>query len=364
MRSLCLRAAAAAVCLNCFVAAAFALPPISSTIDEATESDALLVSAASNGSDTIAYSADDWRSDSSTQAISTNDSYGLGQYCSCGPLWTVNAGAIFLNRSSPSPATIVVPTAGPGQISGGEDFNLGWTSGPDFSIIRREAGGSGVELRYFGALNWSDTVQYGVPGNFRLGSFSNFGATDLFARYNSRLNSTEINWLGPVSSRITWLAGFRAIGLHDVLNYHVTFPAFSADYNWNVDNHLYGGQLGTYLALWNLDGPFTINAGLKAGVYGNAADNDFSLRPSTGGLFTGGGAGRQAAFVGDVNVIASYQITNHIALRGGYQMLWIDHVALASDQAAAATAASNNRGIDNHGHVFYHGALAGVSVMW
>ena len=152
MRSLALRAAVAAVFVNCFAAAGFALPPISSTIDEATDSESLLVSAEANATEAVTDAAGDWLRESSTEAtIYKNDSYGLGQCCSCGPVWTVNAGAIFLNRSAPSPATIVVPTAGPGRISTGEDFNLGWTSGPDISIIRRQPGGSGVELRYFGA---------------------------------------------------------------------------------------------------------------------------------------------------------------------------------------------------------------------
>jgi len=359
MRRLLLRAAAAACCLHGLAFTAFAELPISSTIGDATGGAPTFVSASA-----LTDSVDAAIVDARDSTASASDCGSLSDCCVCCPIWTIYAGAAFLERSSPAALPLVVPTAGPGQIAGGGDFNFGATAGPDVGIARRLASGNSIEMRYFGALNWTDIQPYGAVGNVRIGSFSNFGATDLFARYASRLNSTEVNWLGPISDRITVVGGFRAIALHDVLNYHITFPAFTADYNWNVDNHLYGGQIGTYLALWNLDGPFTVNAGLKAGAYSNLADNDFFLRPSTGGLFTGGRSIQRPAFVGDVNVTAAYQLTNHIALRGGYQLLWLEHVALASDQLAASTAASTQAVINYHGHAFYHGALAGLVVTW
>ena len=181
-------------------------------------------------------------------------------------------------------------------------------------------------------------------------------ATDLNATYNSQLNSAEINWLHPWGDRVTWLVGFRWLELQDNIRYHITFPAFTANYDWNEDNHLYGAQLGTDLNLGSLTGPLTIDCVLKAGVYGNAADNDFSLRPSTGGLFTGGGSGTDTAFVGEIGVTMAYQFTNHLAVRGGYQLLFIDGVALSSNQAAIATANSSQVGISSRGDVFYHGA--------
>jgi hypothetical protein len=358
MRSIMLRAATAALSLQLATLAAFALPPISSTIDEASAGESLYVSAANVESTDAVLSA------SAAEVASAEGTCNLSDCCCCYPLWTIHAGAAILHRSSPAPLVIVQPLAGPGQVAGGQDYDFGWTGGPDVSIIRRLATGNSIEMRYFGALNWSDTAAYGAVGNVRIGSFSNFGATDLNGTYTSRLNSFEINSLRPAYDRITWLVGFRAIELHDVLNLNIRFPAFNADYTWNTDNHLYGGQVGTYLGLWNLDGPLTINAGLKAGIYGNASNNDFGLRPSTGGLFAGGASQKQVAFVGDVNIVASYQITSRIALRSGYQLLWIDRVALASDNAALATAAVNNSLITNKGNVFYHGALAGLTISW
>jgi hypothetical protein len=71
----------------------------------------------------------------------------------------------------------------------------------------------------------------------------------------------------------------------------------------------------------------------KAGVYGNAADNDFTLIVSDGQRFDAGAAEDDVAFVGEIDLRASYPISRHVSLTGGYQLLWIDGVALASNEA-------------------------------
>jgi hypothetical protein len=281
------------------------------------------------------------------------------------PTWTVRAGAAYLHRSRPAPLVLVRPIAGPGAIAGGEDFAMGWSAGPDVSFRRRTSRGNEWELRYFGALQWdSPVVQYGAVGNVQIGSFSNFGATNLTGQYLSSLHSTELNWRRPHSERLSWLAGFRWIELSEDINSTITFPAFSALYNWHTTNHLYGGQLGADLNLWRLSGPLSINSVFKGGVYGNDANNDFTLLPSTGGVFNGGLGGMDVAFVGEIGVTSAYQLSRHCALRGGYQLLWIDGAALASDQMAASTARATQTLIDSTGAVFYHGALMSLDVSW
>ena len=52
----------------------------------------------------------------------------------------------------------MIPTAGPGQISGGQDFNFGATAGPDVSLARRLASGNSVEMRYFGGMTAEESA--------------------------------------------------------------------------------------------------------------------------------------------------------------------------------------------------------------
>src|SRR4029078_1747504 len=171
-------------------------------------------------------------------------------------------------------------------------------------------------------------------------------------------------WKHPLSERVTFLTGFRWVELADVLTYNITFPAFNATYYWNENNHLYGGQVGGDFRLWRLTGPLSVNSSMKAGLYSNSASNAFDLRPSTGGAFPSGRGDTDLAFVGDVNIKCAYKFTQHLALSGGYQLLWIDGVALASENAAASTAASTQALIHTSGDVFYHGATAGLDVTW
>jgi hypothetical protein len=197
-----------------------------------------------------------------------------------------------------------------------------------------------------------------------LGSFSNFGARDLFGNYSSRLENIEFNYLHPISDRFEFVAGFRTLQVHDVLSYHVVFPAFSADYKWNDTNYLYGGQLGLNFNLDERDCPFSLNCRLETGVYNNYAANNFSLTSSTGGQIPGGGSASQADFVGDINVTAAYHFGEHVAIRGGYELLWVEGLALASKQAAIATANHTQNAISTAGHLFYNGATFGLDLTW
>jgi hypothetical protein len=278
--------------------------------------------------------------------------------------WTAQVGALFLWRSNPDAGAAVVPLAGPGVIANASDYQFGGEAGVDFTLRRHLFDYHGIEVRYFGQTEWDAAAAYGAVGNVQIGSFNNFGATNLDGSYESSLENVEINWLYDASDRVTLLGGFRSVEVDDAMNFDITFPAFTARYRWDESNRLYGAQGGAYIKLCDLEGPFQIIAAMKAGVYGNTADNEFTLRPSTGGLFTGGGDDTDVSFVGDISLVGTYKLTDHIALRGGYQLIWIDGIAIASEQVINATANSTQAGIDLSGDVFYHGALTGLEITW
>jgi hypothetical protein len=127
-------------------------------------------------------------------------------------------------------------------------------------------------------------------------------------------------------------------------------------------NRLYGGQLGMDLNLLNSNGPLRINAGFKTGVYGNVADNDFTANA----IYASNSANdTPTAFVGDITISASYQLTKHCAIRGGYQLLWLDELALASDNAVhKEVVGAGPAGIVTDGDLFYHGATAAMEFAW
>jgi hypothetical protein len=69
------------------------------------------------------------------------------------------------------------------------------------------------------------------------------------------------------------------------------------------------------------------------------------------------------AFVGEIGITGAYQMTPHIALRGGYQLLWIQGVAIATEQVGATTLLTRSS-IDTGGGEFFHRALAGLEFTW
>ena len=264
----------------------------------------------------------------------------LGDLCQPGwcPLWTIRAGAVILHRSGPDDDSIVT------ALNGGESPSFGWSGGPDVSILRDLSNCDSVELRYFGALDWEIDESL-IAGPVSLG-----------ALYNSRLHSTEVNWRRQKSECVTWLAGFRWIELHEELGFSVVVPTDSVDIDTNIDNHLYGGQIGAELALLKHCSPWSIDGFIKAGVYGNAADNELGVVVNGTPVADLTTSETDVAFVGEIGVTATYRLSECWAVRGGYELLWIDGVALADEQFGGT--------IDTSGDVFYHGATAGLEFTW
>jgi hypothetical protein len=189
------------------------------------------------------------------------------------------------------------------------------------------------------------------------------GVANIEADYLSRLNSTEINYRQAPNQTISYLAGFRWIELHEELAIDADFGGNQTDVGWNTDNHLYGGQLGAEVNLLDRGGPFTALAWFKGGLFGNDADNTFTLNQAVGPDAAGTDQTGRLAFVGDIAFTGSYQITNNMAFRSGYQLFWVDGVALASEQIFA-TNILTAQGIDASGFAFYHGAILSLDFVW
>ena len=66
--------------------------------------------------------------------------------------------------------------------------------------------------------------------------------------------------------------------------------------------------------------------------------------------------------MGDINLTAAYQFSEHVAIRGGYELLWVQDLALSSQQAATTTASHTQDAITTLGQLFYNGATFGVEL--
>lgn len=288
----------------------------------------------------------------------------------CLNLWTAKVGAVFLNRSRPDAAVLLRDSNSLAPLANARDFDFDMAVGPDITLGRAFPLGR-LELRYFGVYDWTATQTSATPNG---GSLVTGANEELFMspdanfsfKYFSRIDSTELNWTAPLADRVQWLAGFRWVELHDAL---------ASDDNdflrWDADSHLYGAQLGAIVGLAPRGSRLSVTATGKAGVYGTNADQELSQLTLTPDPNDGDARQKQAlasgdrsrtSFIGEADLTASYKLTGHVTLRGGYQLLWVNGVALASEQLGAIDPITGPvaSGIDSDSDVFYHGAKASV----
>lgn len=282
----------------------------------------------------------------------------------CEPLWTVNAGAVILTRSAPQSSPILINSIPRTTLLDANAFKFNWAAGADIGITRRINGSAAIDaldFRYFGVQSWlADTSV--VPSS--LWRFPTGGgsapAAPFASSYDSRLYSVELNARRNSSySWLTWLAGFRWLQLNDQLNNAASYSQVF-NYHTTTRNNLYGAQVGAITRILDDGGPFTISCASKAGIYGNAATNHWNVNS----VFLSADQRNQVAFVGDINALGVYKISDHIALQGGYQLLWVQGVAVAGDQFTVMRQNNTRTGIDSTGGAFFHGATAGLSFTW
>jgi hypothetical protein len=137
-------------------------------------------------------------------------------------------------------------------------------------------------------------------------------------------------------------------------------------FHFDANNDLFGLQLGASGTLWQPTERFRIESTLKSGVYVDAARASLNVRPvGSGGGFGGIWFGRDhTSFVGDLSFAGVYQLTDHLALRGGYQLLWLSGVAVASEQIPQLNFTANSFQPDTSHGAFFHGALVGLEATW
>ena len=229
---------------------------------------------------------------------------------------------------------------------------------------------TGWEFQYYSALDFSGEADVFSPGNLAgAGQFPQLpgwsGVDQIHTDYTSELHDIEINYQ-RVWGRLSLLGGFRYLRLTDDFGMRATSfgPTFSDDYRVHSENNLFGAQLGArYRAVYN---SFFWEVTGKAGVFGNDA-NQSQFLTATGNstvVRNFSNADGNTSFVGDLNISAGFQLTCVWAFRCGYNLLWIDQVALAADQLNFNIGPTAGTGVDRRGDVFLQGINVGFEGRW
>ncbi len=112
-------------------------------------------------------------------------------------------------------------------------------------------------------------------------------------------------------------------------------------------------------------GRLRINGFAKIGIFHNTADQNSNLNdPANLGELSVVANGSHTAFLCELGLIGSYHLSQHVALRGGYQVMWIEGVALATRQIPVTNLIAGTADIAISGGLFYHGATAGFEITW
>jgi hypothetical protein len=303
------------------------------------------------------------------------------------PRWTFSAETLVLGRWGGANQPLVGLLPGGMQFAAtqnasalaAEAFNSnqfwqGFSAGPKISVTYHDESGYGAEFSYFNIFTQSATKTVGptnpaadwlvmyAPGAFwQTQDFAYQGmawkdATNLYnAEANGRLdlsprvtvlgglrwlqlNDTLVGWLTPADrSEPNWKGpclspGASGCALSDVGsgNPPWTYPAYPPFWTAKTQNNLYGAQIGVDAKLLEL-GRFSIDGVIKAGVFDNNATQS-ALVSMEKRLFPTQAAANHTAFVGEADLQVNYRLTSGLALKVGYEALWLDGVALAPGQ--------------------------------
>lgn len=246
----------------------------------------------------------------------------------------------------------------------------------------------GIEGLYFGTFHWADSagIANSNPATNALITLylTIFGGVDGFVYdYRSDLHNAEINLRGNLNTGLwTWslLTGVRYLNVSEdfaLSGASRTLGIFETT-QATTSNNLVGFQVGAGLAR-SLGPIFGLAARGKAGLFMNFAEEhlrNLSISPAGSNVrFDARSAGASAASVVEAGLFLTCQLFPGISLRGGYEVLFVNRLALAPEQLGAvnfdlATVPTTiNPGVtgnflNDRGSAIYQGPSAGLEVRW
>jgi hypothetical protein len=305
------------------------------------------------------------------------------------PLWTSYAlvDALFWgrdNQAANSPLVVAqTPDATP--LLSARDLQFPFSEGVRTFYGRRIPQEYGWEIGYWGVWGQSATaVVAAPPGGFmqfpgEMGELLTADGESAVVKYNSTINSAEANvfstdhdWHRDAGAwhTVDWLLGFRYVGVEEqaaiLMDCCVVDDTFTTvPYRVGTRNNMFGAQVGRR-ARWDWN-RWSIENWAKAGILGNAQEQyqpalidyrSFEWRPARSTY------GSSVAFIGDVNLSAIYRLTEVWGIRAGYNLIWIDGLALAPNQFDFTNTATSGTLLASGGGIFMHGANLGLEARW
>ncbi|MFI4874002.1 MAG: hypothetical protein ACIALR_01605, partial [Blastopirellula sp. JB062] len=212
-------------------------------------------------------------------------------------------------------------------------------------------------------------------GGYTESDQANFASLSLSNRFDSIELNLKRGWTGAGCwFQGSWWGGFRYFRLSEESNYVTQTNTGSMNYAVETDNDMYGAQIGGDLTS-RLTTRLSLTGFIEAGLFGNRGVQDTTILLNNAGgsatVFETADAHR-ASFVTEGGFHGNFRVTPNMAVKLGYQVVYVNGVALAIDNynfttgAGTAPSALASRGVlvDDNGSALYHGATAGLELVW
>lgn len=323
-----------------------------------------------------------------------------------GPRWDVKVDGLALFRTGPNLAAITsqaaknindLPLTGGNQIPEvSNDFDWGAGARVDVTGELPRCTGYWVEGVYEGINEWNASVVFpkfspATPDNLAPPLPPNTvqlqtSTEQRSVHYRSNLQSLELNFEPPRENcQPFW--GVRYIrvedDINDLINQESPFPlpgnpaqstSFTDRLNqFDFTNNLIGMQIGMHESRCRITDRLSIDALANTGIYYNQIRRENLMRRTTTQIIadntstpsvnefldsTATTTNRdiseqtEVAYVAEASLSAVCQLNRCVALRGGYQILWIDNLHLAENAYLGLP--------DNNDNLLFHGWHFGI----
>jgi hypothetical protein len=345
--------------------------------------------------------------------IGTNNGMGIwGKHgpagCDCGNehcagccnprWWDVQTEFMYMTREEVSrPVNFVSQGIGGPIVLSTDDLDFHHEPGFRFMGAIMLGPGTNVEGGYFGMFHWRSAAGVESQNNDLFSAIGDFGvnpappdfpevreASLAAIAYSSELHNWEMNfrrrWVSPnCRFHSSALIGARYIVLDEdflhFLDRQLPIPGIGPA-NTSIDistfNDLIGFHVGGDLLLCLFPG-VKVGGQLKAGLLGVQSGQRTridTVRPADTNLnqqFQEYVSDEDVALVGEGGFEAIIEATERVTLRTGFQLLYINGVALAPEQFNAnfiPPPGTREVEINHNGDVFYHGFYAGFEYTW
>lgn len=269
---------------------------------------------------------------------------------------------LFWTLDSPNQSvTLNENTGAPVLHSSASDYSF--ESFPKLTAGLQSESGWGTELVYFGFQNWNGQSSVAgnnnlsLPGALPLATLDFFDADSMKLSTLGEMHNAEWNIFKGDVNDMRLLAGFRFFRLSEQLDIESTDnDSGTSNYLIDTSSDLYGLQFGLEKNVRR--GQFGIRGWGKAGVFGGEIKQqtfvgDFN---NTSILRDVSVRTTEVSFLAETGLTATFELNESTRIEGGYNVMWVENVARATDQLEFADFAASGSDLRQHGGALLHGA--------